>query len=828
MIIQLNHLKSSIGHNLFKPSTSLKGQRSRYRVNITHEFSASAIEENQSSYSTPITIIGGGPSGLLLSILLSSYNVPSTLFERKTESQLISHPQAHFINLRTMEILRHNTNPKVIQKLWEAVPPVEQWQDFRFGHSVLGSDDENCLGAVRHPVKNGGNSIDGGKAKLIEKPRNTYFSAYKRRSGMSKQINSVCNVAHLGQHKFCSILIDEAKRAAAKVTHGKTTLNFDHTVTSVQEVFAEKTEMNLSKTSSSPINKLSPLLIHFSGDQTNSLFSDFVVATEGAHSQTREQYGINMIPNPHLDPQHLINVHFKVTSNELTKKLSEHPAMLYFIYNEVMISVFICHDMEEGNWVLQIPYMPPYQSPPSDEECSHILLSGLIGAMGTTSKSSSFSSNCFEIVSIRPWVMTASIAEEYIMGSSRRIILAGDSAHTFPPAGGFGMNTGIQDVHNLAWRLALQYHWKNKQGKMKWRDIATNTNLKQYELERRPIAEQNSSLSVRNYNRTLGIAQTLGLDIRLAQFAKKLFSKSFAEWVPMSTKKNIFENSFKLALRHLSWFRNGKDMDGNILRKSMIEEMRNKLRRGEGLPLIFPRFELGFTYGKNVEDSGDYNANCMERDTASYIPSLQVGSRMPNCIVEITSGDFQNVTKQWPNLIVEHTNSINNDNEGEKHMITLTDISSQLRQNQGQPCFSILFMIMNESNKFEVNTTNVKQKIKEIQEEINIPIQFVEIQHERNQFHPGLENASDDHLVVKDISLVFRDLIIQYFESNMNNHDKVDEKVHDTYATVLIRPDGHIANVSCLCATKDSLSSLRDEIRQSLEKACGIIIEKNS
>ena len=36
----------------------------------------------------------------------------------------------------------------------------------------------------------------------------------------------------------------------------------------------------------------------------------------------------------------------------------------------------------------------------------------------------------------------------------RRIFLLGDSAHRFPPAGGFGMNTGIQDAHNLAWKLA--------------------------------------------------------------------------------------------------------------------------------------------------------------------------------------------------------------------------------------------------------------------------------------------------------------------------------------------------------------------------------------
>ena len=41
------------------------------------------------------------------------------------------------------------------------------------------------------------------------------------------------------------------------------------------------------------------------------------------------------------------------------------------------------------------------------------------------------------------------------MANVNRVFLAGDSAHAFPPSGGFGLNTGIGDAYNLAHKLAL-------------------------------------------------------------------------------------------------------------------------------------------------------------------------------------------------------------------------------------------------------------------------------------------------------------------------------------------------------------------------------------
>jgi 2-polyprenyl-6-methoxyphenol hydroxylase-like FAD-dependent oxidoreductase len=59
------------------------------------------------------------------------------------------------------------------------------------------------------------------------------------------------------------------------------------------------------------------------------------------------------------------------------------------------------------------------------------------------------------------------------------VFLAGDAAHIHPPTGGQGMNTGIQDAYNLAWKLALVT-----------RGLAPAALLDSYEAERRPIGQQ--------------------------------------------------------------------------------------------------------------------------------------------------------------------------------------------------------------------------------------------------------------------------------------------------------------------------------------------------
>jgi 2-polyprenyl-6-methoxyphenol hydroxylase-like FAD-dependent oxidoreductase len=61
---------------------------------------------------------------------------------------------------------------------------------------------------------------------------------------------------------------------------------------------------------------------------------------------------------------------------------------------------------------------------------------------------------------------------------SGRVLLAGDAAHACSPAQGHGMNSGLQDAVNLAWKLALVCH-----------GYCDPVLLDSYEAERRPVAE---------------------------------------------------------------------------------------------------------------------------------------------------------------------------------------------------------------------------------------------------------------------------------------------------------------------------------------------------
>jgi 2-polyprenyl-6-methoxyphenol hydroxylase-like FAD-dependent oxidoreductase len=97
----------------------------------------------------------------------------------------------------------------------------------------------------------------------------------------------------------------------------------------------------------------------------------------------------------------------------------------------------------------------------------------------------------FEILSVLPWVRRELVAERYRGG---RGFIAGDAAHVMSPTGGFGMNTGIQDVVDLSWKLAATIEGWGSDGL-----------LDSYSIERQPVGTRNVTEASGNLRRMLSV-----------------------------------------------------------------------------------------------------------------------------------------------------------------------------------------------------------------------------------------------------------------------------------------------------------------------------------
>ena len=195
----------------------------------------------------------------------------------------------------------------------------------------------------------------------------------------------------------------------------------------------------------------------------------YVIVADGPRSKIRESLGIEVGGPGSLGSQ--LGIYFHA---DLSEVVDEHRHALYWLYNPEVQGVIIPLDGAK-RWHLLFAYDADKESvedyPP--ERCEAIVR-GLIGRDDID----------IDIQSVLPWRMRATVAERFRSG---RVFLAGDAAHTMPPTGGKGMNTGIGDVHNLAWKLHLVL-----------RGLADPSLLDSYEPERVPVGWYNTMNSAKN------------------------------------------------------------------------------------------------------------------------------------------------------------------------------------------------------------------------------------------------------------------------------------------------------------------------------------------
>ncbi|MEX2206022.1 MAG: FAD-dependent monooxygenase [Myxococcota bacterium] len=226
------------------------------------------------------------------------------------------------------------------------------------------------------------------------------------------------------------------------------------------------------------------------------LRASWAIAADGAGSSTRRALGIPLEGKGPLG--RFLMVHFEA---DLTPWIAHRPGPIFWLMNPESPGTLIVHHPERSHVL-----MMPARSENDDAEQA-AAPERLAKALGVPVPA--------KILSIDTWSPHVQVASRYRDG---RVFLAGDAAHRFPPTGGLGLNTGIQEIHDLVARLA--------------RVIAANaeeTLLDGYEAAFRPVAQANASESFENMLRLGEIARALGSYSELAALEQRLASLTQAE-----------------------------------------------------------------------------------------------------------------------------------------------------------------------------------------------------------------------------------------------------------------------------------------------------------
>lgn len=161
-----------------------------------------------------------------------------------------------------------------------------------------------------------------------------------------------------------------------------------------------------------------------------ALSADYMIAADGADSAVREALSIQRHGVGHI--MNIRSVLFRCPAADVYLE----QGFQQFEIDQDHFKAFLT-TYGDGRWVLM--FYGGEAKPPQEYE------GDIRRALGADLP--------FEIITSGMWEMAGCIADTYSKG---RIFLTGDAAHQLPPTrGGFGANTGIDDVWNLAWKFGL-------------------------------------------------------------------------------------------------------------------------------------------------------------------------------------------------------------------------------------------------------------------------------------------------------------------------------------------------------------------------------------
>ena len=201
-------------------------------------------------------------------------------------------------------------------------------------------------------------------------------------------------------------------------------------------------------------------------NSTREVRGDYLIAADGGHSSVRAALGIDYEGRGAFSNS--LTIYFTA---DLSRYVGDKAWSLIYVNNPTLHGFFRLNRAATAGFlgvnIIGNPAIDPEAAVNAAADVSESRLIELVRAgVGK-------SDLAVRIDGYSRWRATASVAARLRDG---RTFIAGDAAHLMPPNGGFGGNTGIHDVHNLAWKLALVINRRAGPGL-----------LDTYETERRPV-----------------------------------------------------------------------------------------------------------------------------------------------------------------------------------------------------------------------------------------------------------------------------------------------------------------------------------------------------
>jgi 2,4-dichlorophenol 6-monooxygenase len=379
-------------------------------------------------------------------------------------------------------------------------------------------------------------------------------------------------ISHIGQHLLMPVIWAALEREPL--------VDFRRG-TSVERVYETSDRMVVDiRTQFGPVERLS---------------ARYVVAADGANSAVREHAGIGMQGKVLT---HIGSVFFHAP--RLFGADTPRP-LLAWIYEPRFCGALISHAAD--HYVLMTPYLHRDQAVARDSDA--FWNRTLPEVLGT--------SHGFTVRSTGTWTMTSQIASRFRHG---QLLLAGDAAHRFPPAGGFGLNSGVQDAQNLAWKITAIINGP-----------ADDALLDTYDPERRPVVERFAEQSVKNFFRLDEVTAPLGITNRAICKATQAVARPPLSWLPGRLLGLACDRATRLQTRRTKVLLGG-GARARRLRAQIAAAIPGQLEH-----FVFQGLEFGYIYRGQLIAAGTEDTPLEQSDIVTYRPTTRPGARLPHASV---------------------------------------------------------------------------------------------------------------------------------------------------------------------------------------------------